>query len=85
VTITRLDVYGIIDQVVAAPAVAGFRNVQDPCITPGTLVHPYCRRPDDYLFWDGIHPTRAGHHALAKRAAEALGAAHVHAASGWSY
>jgi len=77
--IARLDVYGILNQVVAAPATAGLTEVEQPCITPGTRVKPFCAEPDEYLFWDGIHPTRAGHRILAEHAAAALGVSPHHA------
>lgn len=73
VPIAQLDVYGILTEVVAAPALFGLTEVEQPCIRPGTKVKPFCSEPDEYLFWDGIHPTRAGHHILARRAATALG------------
>jgi phospholipase/lecithinase/hemolysin len=38
------------------------------------------RQPGKFLFWDGIHPTVAGHRILAQRATAALGAAPVLAA-----
>lgn len=72
-SIARLDVYGILNQVVAAPAAAGLTEVEQPCITPGTRIKPFCAKPDEYLFWDGIHPTRAGHRILAEHAAAVLG------------
>jgi phospholipase/lecithinase/hemolysin len=41
-------------------------------VTP--LVAPFrCQDPDEYLFWDGIHPTRAAHAALADAVANLLG------------
>jgi phospholipase/lecithinase/hemolysin len=47
-------------------------NVTAACITPGA--EPFaCITPDEYLFWDGIHPTAAVHRIIAQRAAAALG------------
>jgi phospholipase/lecithinase/hemolysin len=73
VEIVPLDVFAALNEVVAAPGAFGLTEVEMPCITPDTRVHPYCARPDQYLFWDGIHPTRAGHRILAGRAGAALG------------
>ncbi len=72
--IVRLDVFAILNEVVAAPAAVDLTEVAQPCITPGTKVKPFCSKPDEYLFWDGIHPTRAGHRILAQRASVVLGA-----------
>ena len=72
--IVRLDVFAILNEVVAAPAAVDLTEVAQPCITPGTKIKPFCSKPDEYLFWDGIHPTRAGHRILAQRASVALGA-----------
>ena len=65
---TRLDVFSLLTEVVAAPSSFGFTDVEHSCITPATLRGAYCASPDTYLFWDGIHPTRNGHAVLAKRA-----------------
>jgi phospholipase/lecithinase/hemolysin len=37
-------------------------------VTPN--VPPFaCQNPDDLLFWDGIHPTKAGHAIIAQQIA----------------
>jgi phospholipase/lecithinase/hemolysin len=70
--IHRLDVFSLVHAVVAAPATFGFLDVTTACITPG--VAPFtCQQPDDYFFWDGIHPTEAAHGILAIEAAKELG------------
>ena len=72
ITITRVDAFELFDRVVADPAAFGFDNIEDPCITPD--VPPFkCRQPDTYFYWDGVHPTRAGHSVFAFEAAAVLG------------
>lgn len=73
VRISRLDVFGILTQLVADPAPAGFTNVIEPCITPSVIAGAICEKPAQYLFWDGIHPTRAAHRVLAESALIELG------------
>lgn len=68
-----LDLYGLLEEVVASPDTYGFDNVTDACVTPA--VPPFrCRRPDRYVFWDGVHPTHAMHVLIAQRALAVLSA-----------
>jgi phospholipase/lecithinase/hemolysin len=70
--VARLDIYGKLYDIVADAATFGLTNVLSPCITPD--VPPFvCRNPDEYLFWDGIHPTEAVHGIFAQEARMALG------------
>ena len=69
-TIVKFDLFQILRDLVNNNS-QGF-NVTDPCITPSQP--PFsCRKADSYFFWDGIHPTKAGHKYFAVEAMKALG------------
>jgi len=71
IQIARLDIRAKVAQVIANPAAYGLTDATSPCITPD--IAPYnCKKPDSYLFWDGIHPTKAGHEILAHEALQIL-------------
>ena len=71
IDIRRLDMYDNIQTYAANPASYGLTDVTDACVTPD--VAPFaCRNPDEYLFWDGVHPTRAVHAIFAREAARVL-------------
>lgn len=71
VRLDRLDAYAKLNTVMAQPQLFGLREVESACITPNDP--PFaCRHPEQYLFWDGIHPTRAAHGILAEDAARVL-------------
>ncbi|HEX6974613.1 MAG TPA: SGNH/GDSL hydrolase family protein [Vicinamibacterales bacterium] len=70
-TFSRLDAYALLGAIVADPSAFDLTNVTTACITPS--VAPFnCKQPVDFLFWDGIHPTKAGHAILAREAAEVI-------------
>lgn len=70
--IALVDLFSFLDDVVANPDKYGLTDVTDMCITPGVKGNAKCSNPNDYLFWDGIHPTSAGHALLADLIGAAL-------------
>ncbi len=64
------DSFAIMNGIIAAPPSYGLTTVTTACVA---LNEPFtCQNPGDFLFWDGIHPTKAGHSILAQRAAEII-------------
>jgi outer membrane lipase/esterase len=66
-----------VDQIFAAilgnPAGFGFANVTQQCLTtPACVGNPAAR--GSFLFWDGVHPTAAGHLLIAASVSEYLSA-----------
>jgi outer membrane lipase/esterase len=47
----------------ANPGAFGFTNVTTPCLN--TATGAVCSNPDQFLYWDNVHPTAASHRGLA--------------------
>ena len=66
VRIVSFDAFGLLRSIVADPAAYGMSNVTAACVMPNEP--PFaCGQPDEFLFWDGIHPTRATHAIIAQQ------------------
>ena len=72
IQIRRMDLFGLLNDVVDDPRSAWLRNATDSCITPGVTKMAVCRKPHEYLFWDFAHPTQAAHRYLAWQASRTL-------------
>ena len=59
--VTYFDTFGFMHLVVSNPGAFGFTDVTDPCLVGITP----CANPNQYLFWDDLHPTTAADSLLA--------------------
>jgi len=67
-----LDADAVLAGVIDDPASVGLENAMSPCLSFGVTQQAICSEPRTYLFWDGTHPTVAGHGVVAQAAASAL-------------
>ncbi len=73
-TFFRLDVADLLSQAVADPESFGLSNVTDaaaPGLEPGDNSYDTSQiadQPNEYLYWDDLHPTAAVHAILAQQA-----------------
>jgi outer membrane lipase/esterase len=63
--LVQANLQGVLDIVIANPDAFGFTNVTQACLGsgPGGSV---CANPNEFLFFDTVHPTAAGHFFLAQ-------------------
>jgi outer membrane lipase/esterase len=71
IDIAVLDAFTLLQRMAATPANFGLTNTTTACVTP-TAEPFFCQAVDEYLFWDGIHPTSAAHALVALEAARVL-------------
>ena len=59
--IILFDLAKVSDLLAGSPGRFGLTNVTQSCLVGATL----CANPDSYLYFDGVHPTAAGHRLIA--------------------
>ncbi|NJK53587.1 MAG: SGNH/GDSL hydrolase family protein [Leptolyngbyaceae cyanobacterium SU_3_3] len=67
-----LDVFSLVNQAIADPN-SGFTNTTDACLNvPLPFFTGNCSNPDQYLFWDNLHPTAREHQKISDLAYSVL-------------
>jgi phospholipase/lecithinase/hemolysin len=65
ISTVRVDAFAVLRVMVNFPALFDFANVTEPFLFAGG-------NPDEFLFWDPVHPTTRGHRILADDALDEL-------------
>jgi phospholipase/lecithinase/hemolysin len=66
--VTYADTFNLSQEISKNPGDFGFTNSTDPCFNGSSV----CANPNQYLFWDGFHPTTAADAILANQFATAV-------------
>jgi len=64
ISITRLDFFAIVNDIVTSPEQFGIENTTGTCLMLLPPATDFCARPKTYAFWDGVHPTAAVHRVV---------------------
>lgn len=67
--IIQFDMFSFFNDVVAHPGSYGFSNTTEACLS--SLLVP-CASPDQYVFWDGFHPSASANQVVASAFAAAI-------------
>jgi phospholipase/lecithinase/hemolysin len=74
-----LDAGSLFQQAIITPSKFNLTNVTDPCLKNSPLLNDptlpppeICDNPDEYLFWDTLHPTSATHRFIGNLAYKTL-------------
>ncbi len=77
INLIPLDIFSLFNQTINNPEQFGFTTASEACLSPDPSFFPnltppepvtftICDQPEQYAFWDGIHPTTASHAVLAE-------------------
>ena len=78
VNIIPVDVNSLFNQLIAAPEKFGFQNATASCVIGGfQAITSVCNDPNDFLFFDAIHPTTNVYKLVADAALSAINAKSV--------
>jgi phospholipase/lecithinase/hemolysin len=70
-TIVEFDTFSFVDAILADAGAYGFTDTTQPCVdrnNPAIV----CANPDEYVFWDGFHPSAASHALIGEAFAGAI-------------
>lgn len=71
-SIYAYDTFALVEGIFASPESFGFTNTSEPCAVLQGNMQVGCDNPDDYIFWDILHPTTAAHGVIGQGAYELL-------------
>ncbi|MEM8780671.1 MAG: SGNH/GDSL hydrolase family protein [Cyanobacteria bacterium P01_G01_bin.49] len=78
INLNLLDVASLFERTITQPDDFGFSFVDVPCLANSPLLNPpstipsICNNPEQYIFWDDLHPSAATHELIGDLAFQTL-------------